>query len=571
MNTSVQVSDLSKVLRSDRVHFNLHAPALVECAVRRGEVRLDARGAVVGYTGPHTGRSPKDKFIVRDEITRDKVDWGAVNQPVEPEVFDALYNRVVEYLHGRELFVQDLYSGADPAYRLPIRVINEFAWHNLFVRQLFVRPSEADISTHAPDFTVVAVPGFHADPKRDGTNSDAFILLNFSRRIVLIGGTSYAGEMKKSIFSTMNFLLPPRNVLPMHCSANVGHDGVSALFFGLSGTGKTTLSADPSRQLIGDDEHGWSADGVFNFEGGCYAKCIRLSQKNEPQIWNAIRFGCVLENVVLNPRTSLPDYDDESLTENTRAAYPVDFIENCAVPGIGGHPRNVVFLTADAFGVLPPVSRLTPEQAMYHFLSGYTAKVAGTETGVKEPQATFSTCFGAPFMPLAPGTYAEMLGRRLREHSAHCWLVNTGWQGGQYGVGARMALPHTRAIVDAAVEGDLEKVEFITETVFGLSIPKACPGVPAEMLNPRNAWRDKAAYDRVAAELRDRFAQNLERFDAPGEVKAAGPAAQTPKARNGLRLSPRIRRLRPADATWIAAPASHRYEAKSACSPRSRP
>ena len=545
MNSSTQVSDLGKLLRSERVHFNLHVPALVECAVRRGEVRLDARGAVVGYTAPHTGRSPRDKFIVRDEITQDKVDWGAVNQPMEPEVFDALYDRVIAHLQGRELFVQDLHSGADPAYRLPVRVINQFAWHNLFVRQLFVRPNAEEIASHAPEFTVLAVPEFHADPERDGTNSDAFILLNFTRRMVLIGGTSYAGEIKKSIFSAMNFLLPPRNVFPMHCSANVGHDGVTALFFGLSGTGKTTLSADPSRRLIGDDEHGWSAEGVFNFEGGCYAKCIRLSQKNEPQIWNAIRFGSVLENVVLHPQTNLPDYDDESLTENTRVAYPVDFIENCVVPGIGGHPRNVVFLTADAFGVLPPISRLTPEQAMYHFLSGYTAKVAGTETGVKEPQATFSTCFGAPFMPRPPRVYAEMLGRRLRDHSTHCWLVNTGWQGGEYGVGERMALPHTRAMVDAAVEGDLDKVDFEIESAFGLNIPKSCTGVAAEMLNPRNAWKDKTAYDKLAAELRDRFAKNFEKFDAPVEVKNAGPEAQSLIAEKSRKRPGRIHRLQP--------------------------
>src|ERR1035441_9113242 len=526
MNTSVQVSDLGKVLRSERVHFNLHAPALVECAVRRGEVRLDARGAVVGYTAPHTGRSPKDKFIVRDEITRDTVDWGAVNQPVEPEIFDALYNRVIEYLHGRELFVQDLYSGADHAYRLPIRVINQFAWHSLFVRQLFIRPSAEEIASHTPEFTVLAVPEFHADPKRDGTNSDAFIMMNFARRMVLIGGTSYAGEMKKCIFSVMNFLLPPRNVLPMHCSANVGHDGVTALFFGLSGTGKTTLSADPSRRLIGDDEHGWGVEGGFNFEGGCYAKCIKLSKKNEPQIWNALRFGCVLENVTLDSHTRIPDYNDDSKTENTRAAYPVDFIDNALIPGIGGHPKNVVFFTADAFVVLPPISKLTPEQAMYHFLSGYTAKVAGTEAGVKEPSATFSTCFGSPFLPLPPKTYAEMLGRRLREHHAQCWLVNTGWQGGPYGVGKRMDIPHTRAMVDAAVEGELIGEEFEIEPTFGFSIPKACHGVPAQVLNPRNAWPDKAAYDQAAEDLRNRFARNFENFDAPPEVKAAGPKAQ---------------------------------------------
>jgi phosphoenolpyruvate carboxykinase (ATP) len=342
----------------------------------------------------------------------------------------------------------------------------------------------------------------------------------------LIGGTSYAGEMKKCIFSIMNFLLPPRNVFPMHCSANVGHNGVSALFFGLSGTGKTTLSADPSRDLIGDDEHGWSSAGVFNFEGGCYAKCIKLSKKNEPQIWDALRFGCVLENVTLDPLTRIPDYNDDSKTENTRAAYPVDFIDNAVIPGIGGHPKNVVFLTADAFGVLPPIARLTPEQAMYHFLSGYTAKVAGTEAGVKEPQATFSTCFGSPFLPLRPKVYAEMLGRRLREHHAQCWLVNTGWQGGPYGVGRRMDIPYTRAMVDAAVEGELVREEFEIEPTFGFSIPKSCHGVPPQVLNARGKWADKAAYDKAAEDLRNRFAKNFENFDVPPEVKAAGPRAQ---------------------------------------------
>jgi phosphoenolpyruvate carboxykinase (ATP) len=391
---------------------------------------------------------------------------------------------------------------------------------------LFLRPTSEELTHHQPEFTVIAAPEFKADPKRDGVASEVFILLNFTRRTVLIGGTSYAGEMKKCIFSVMNFLLPPRNVFPMHCSANVGHDGVSALFFGLSGTGKTTLSADPSRDLIGDDEHGWSADGVFNFEGGCYAKCIKLSQRNEPQIWNALRFGCVLENVTLDARSRVPDYNDDSKTENTRAAYPVDFIENAVIPGVGGHPKNVVFLTADAFGVLPPISKLTPEQAMYHFLSGYTAKVAGTEAGVKEPSATFSTCFGSPFLPLPPKTYAEMLGRRLREHHAQCWLVNTGWQGGPYGVGQRMSIPHTRAMVDAAVEGQLIREEFETEPAFGFSIPKACHGVPPHVLIPRNAWPDKAAYDKAADDLRRRFEKNFEHFDAPPEVKAAGPKAQ---------------------------------------------
>jgi len=429
----------------------------------------------------------------------------------------------MEHLQGRELFVQDLFCGADPEYRLPVRIVTEYAWHSLFVRQLFLRPTAQELRSHHPEFTVICAPEFHADPERDGTHSEVAVILNFARRTVLIAGTSYAGEMKKSIFSVMNYLLPARNVFPMHCSANVGHNGVSALFFGLSGTGKTTLSADPSRALIGDDEHGWSADGVFNFEGGCYAKCIKLSKKNEPQIWNALRFGCVLENVTLDPVTRIPDYNDDSKTENTRAAYPVDFIENAVIPGIGGHPRNVVFLTADAFGVLPPISRLNPEQAMYHFLSGYTAKIAGTEAGVKEPSATFSTCFGSPFLPLAPKVYAEMLGRRLREHNAQCWLVNTGWQGGPYGVGKRMEIPYTRAMVDAAVEGELAHQEFEVEPTFGFPIPKMCPGVPPRILNPRNAWPDKAAYDKAADDLRRRFVENFEKFDVPAEVKAAAP------------------------------------------------
>jgi phosphoenolpyruvate carboxykinase (ATP) len=525
MATMMHVGDVAELLSGGETHFNLSPAILVEYAIRRNEALLAANGTLVGYTN-RTGRSPKDKFIVKDETTAGKVAWGAVNQPIDPGTFDALYDRVIEHLHGRELFVQDLFCGADPTYRLPVRFVNEYAWHNLFVRQLFIRPTALELKSHQPEFTVICAPEFKADPRRDGTNSEFFILLNFSRRTVLIGGTSYAGEMKKCIFSVMNFLLPQRNVFPMHCSANVGHDGVSALFFGLSGTGKTTLSADPSRDLIGDDEHGWSADGIFNFEGGCYAKCIKLSHKNEPQIWDALRFGRVLENVTLDPVTRVPDYNDDSKTENTRAAYPVNFIENAVIPGVGGHPRNVVFLTADAFGVLPPISRLTPEQAMFHFFSGYTAKVAGTEAGVNEPQATFSTCFGAPFMPLPPKTYAEMLGRRLREHHAQCWLVNTGWQGGPYGVGQRMAIPYTRAMVDNAVEGELAKQEFEIEQSFGFSIPKECPGVPSQVLNPGNAWRDKAAYDKAAEDLCTRFARNFEKFDAPPEVRAAGPKAQ---------------------------------------------
>ena len=402
-------------------------------------------------------------------------------------------------------------------------MINEYAWHNLFVRQLFIRPTQEELKTHKPEFTIVAAPDLLADPKRDGTNSEVFVIVNFTRKLVIIGGTHYAGEMKKSIFGVMNFLLPQRNVFPMHCSANMGMDGVTALFFGLSGTGKTTLSADPTRRLIGDDEHGWSEDGVFNFEGGCYAKCIKLSEQNEAQIWDALDFGAVLENVILDPVTRVPDYDDDSRTENTRAAYPVEHIDHAVIPGFGGHPKNVVFLTADAFGVLPPVSKLTPEQGMFHFMSGYTAKVAGTEAGVTEPQATFSACFGAPFMPLAPKVYAEMLGRRLREHNAQCWLVNTGWQGGPYGIGKRMSLPYTRAMVNALVEGELDNVEFEIEPSFGFSIPKSVPGVPSELLNPRNSWKDKAAYDKTAADLSARFEKNFQQFDAPDTIKNAGP------------------------------------------------
>jgi phosphoenolpyruvate carboxykinase (ATP) len=506
------------------VYANTQVVELIESAIKRGEARLASNGALVATTAPRTGRSPKDKFTVDDATTHTLVHWGKVNQPFAPERFDALLERVLEHLRGRELFIQDLYSGADPAYRLPIRIIAEYAWHALFVRQLFVRPEAAELAAHAPEFTVIAAPEFQAVPERDGTRSGAFILADFTRKIILIGGTKYAGEMKKSIFGVMNFLVPQRDVLPMHCSANVGSDGVTALFFGLSGTGKTTLSADPARRLIGDDEHGWSAAGIFNFEGGCYAKCVDLSEEKEPQIYRAIRFGSVLENVILDPLTRQPDYADIQITENTRAAYPVSFIEKAVVPGVGGHPRNVMFLAADAFGVLPPIARLTPEQAMYHFLSGYTAKLAGTEAGMgSDPEPEFSACFGAPFLPLAPRVYAEMLGKRLQQHHAACWLVNTGWSGGKFGVGKRMSIRVSRALVHAALNGHLEGVEFVKEAAFGLHIPVACPDVPAEVLNPRNAWADKEAYDRQAADLAARFEANFQQFDAPATVRAAGP------------------------------------------------
>ena len=507
------------------VHANLCVAELVETSLKRGEGQLAANGALVSVTGARTGRSPKDKFTVDDAATHGVVDWGKVNKPIAPEKFGALLERVVEHLKGRELFAQDLYCGADAAYRLPIRVISEYAWHALFVRDLFVRPEAAELAKHVPEFTVVAAPEFEAVPERDGTNSKAFILADFTRKIILIGGTKYAGEIKKSIFGVMNFIVPNKDVLPMHCSANVGADGVTALFFGLSGTGKTTLSADPARRLIGDDEHGWGPTGIFNFEGGCYAKCVDLTEEKEPQIFRAIRFGSVLENVILDAERK-PDYFDIHLTENTRAAYPVDFIENAVIPGVGGHPRNVMFLAADAFGVLPPISRLTPEQAMYHFLSGYTAKLAGTEAGVIDPEPEFSACFGAPFLPLAPRVYAEMLGKRLTQHKASCWLVNTGWSGGKFGVGKRMSLKITRALVNAALDGRLSKVEFQTEPAFGLSIPVSCPEVPAEILNPRNAWADKAAYDKTAAELAARFEANFKQFDASEAIRAAGPKAK---------------------------------------------
>jgi len=519
------VESLKALAAGPLVHANLCAAQLVETALLRGEARLAANGALVAVTGARTGRSPKDKFIVDDAVTHELVDWGKVNKPFSTERFDALLDRVTEHLSERDLFAQDLYCGADPEYRMPIRVISEYAWHSLFVRQLFVRPDAEALATHVPEFTVIAAPEFEAVPERDGTATSAFILADFTRKIVLIGGTKYAGEMKKSIFGAMNFIVPNRDVLPMHCSANVGEDGVTALFFGLSGTGKTTLSADPARRLIGDDEHGWSPTGIFNFEGGCYAKCVNLTEEYEPQIYRAIRFGSVLENVILNDERE-PDYFNISLTENTRAAYPVDFIENAVIPGIGGHPKNVMFLAADAFGVLPPISRLTPEQAMYHFLSGYTAKLAGTETGVKDPTPEFSACFGAPFLPLAPRFYAEMLGKRLRQQQSACWLVNTGWSGGKFGVGKRMSLKITRALVNAALDGRLDKVEFATEPAFGLSIPLSCPDVPAEILNPRNAWADKEAYDRTDADLAARFEANFEKFDASEAIRAAGPKAK---------------------------------------------
>lgn len=509
------------------VHANLSVPLLVEAAVRRGEGALTRTGALNTRTYARTGRSPNDKLIVREPSSEDQIAWGPVNRPMSVGAFDRLFARVLAYLQNRDVFVFDGFAGADPEYRLSIRVINEFAWHNLFVHQLFLRPTSQELAAFFPNFTIICAPGFRAVPDVDETNSDVFIALNFAKKMVLIGGTHYAGEMKKSIFTVMNYLMPQRGVFPMHCSANEGSDGDVALFFGLSGTGKTTLSTDPRRQLIGDDEHGWSDRGVFNFEGGCYAKCIGLSQETEPQIFAAVRFGSVLENVVVDSATRAPDYDSEAITENTRAAYPVEFIPNADLSGFGGHPTNVIFLTADATGVLPPLARLTTEQAMYHFLSGYTSKLAGTEAGVTEPQATFSACFAAPFLPLAPSVYAHQLGDKLEQHKVACYLVNTGWSGGPYGIGKRISLPYTRKMITAIMENKLKDIEFKPDPVFSVSIPVSCPGVPASVLEPRSAWADKESYEKHAHELVARFRKNFEKFaDASAEVKAAGPTGR---------------------------------------------
>ena len=500
--------------KAAHVYENLSTAELVEHALRRGEGVLGNDGQLIVDTRPHTGRSPKDKFFVKERSSESHIDWGETNRPIDPQVFDALWERVSAYLWEREVYSLDCYVGADEKYRLPVRVVTEFAWHNLFARDLFIVPDEAP-KDFAPEFTVVDAALFQADPQRDGTNSSTFIIVNFAKRMILIGGTKYAGEIKKSVFTIMNYLLPLREALPMHCSANVGQENDVAIFFGLSGTGKTTLSADGHRPLIGDDEHGWSADGVFNFEGGCYAKVIRLSRKAEPEIWAAShRFGAVLENVVYDEHTRMLDLESDAKTENTRSAYPIEFIPNVVPGSKGGHAKTIVMLTADAFGVLPPIAKLTKEQAMYHFLSGYTAKVAGTERGVTEPQATFSTCFGAPFMVHHPTVYSRLLGRRIDEHNVQCWLVNTGWSGGPYGVGKRMAIGYTRAMVNAAIEGALSGVEFETEPFFGLSIPLHVPDVPSEVLNPRNMWLDSAAYDAQAKKLAVLFAKNFEKFEA---------------------------------------------------------
>ncbi len=508
------------------VYWNLHTPELYEHVVRNGEGQVAHLGPIVTRTGLHTGRAAKDKFIVEESENKDLVWWGPVNKSIGVDKWDQMFRRLQAYLQGRNLYVQDVFAGADPNYRLPVRIINQLAYHNLFARTMFIRATHEEQKVHEPQFTVLHAPYFQAIPEVDGTYSSAFILLNLRRKMVLIGGTHYSGEMKKSIFSVMNFLLPQENVMSMHCSANVGEAGDVAVFFGLSGTGKTTLSADPKRKLVGDDEHGWSEDGVFNFEGGCYAKVIRLSEESEPDIYATTRrFGTILENVAYDSVTRQLDLDDASLTQNTRAAYPLTHIDNIVPSGMAGHPKNVIMLTCDAFGVMPPLSRMTPAQAMYHFVSGYTAKVAGTESGITEPQATFSACFGAPFMVLHPSRYAELLAEKVRKHDVSCWLVNTGWTGGPFGVGERMSIKHTRALLNAALEGQLDDVEFEEDPIFGLQVPKTCPGVPSEVLNPRNTWSDKTAYDDKAKMLAGLFVENFAEYASKcsDEVKAAGP------------------------------------------------
>jgi len=520
------------VTTGSTVHANLTAPGLVDHALRRGEGRLSADGAFMAVTGVHTGRSVQDKFVVDDPEVHDAIWWGKVNQPMAPERFRGLASKVRAWLGARPvLFTQDLYAGADPAHRIRVRLVTTNAWHALFARNMFIRPAREELAGFKPDFTILHAPEYEASPAEDGCRSSTCIALSFAQKTILIAGTSYAGEIKKSIFTVMNWLLPAAGVLPMHCSANVGKAGDTALFFGLSGTGKTTLSSDPERSLIGDDEHGWSDTGVFNFEGGCYAKVIKLSREAEPQIWDAShRFGAVLENVVGDELGNL-DLEDNQLTENTRSCYPLDFIPNTVASGVAGKPRNVVMLTADAFGVLPPISKLTPAQAMYHFLSGYTARVAGTEKGLgKEPQATFSTCFGAPFLPRHPEVYGKMLAERIARDGADCWLVNTGWTGGAYGTGKRMPIKATRALLAAALDGSLKASGFRTDANFGFEVPVAVPGVDSAILDPRSTWADKAAYDRQAARLVGMFAVNFEKFESHVDAVVLGAAPRLQEA-----------------------------------------
>lgn len=516
-------------IQSKELYYQLSPEALHRKTLEAGMGNEAESGALAVNTGEFTGRSPEDRFIVKDSITEDEVWWGPVNKPFDPEKFDRLYQKVTEYLTDKPLYVRDCFVCADPAYRMGVRVINEYPWSNLFVYNMFIRPKEEELVDFSPEWTVINAPGFYADPDEDGTRQHNFAILNFTRKIALIGGTGYTGEIKKGIFSALNFILPVfKNTLPMHCSANVGKDGETAIFFGLSGTGKTTLSTDPTRKLIGDDEHGWTAENtVFNFEGGCYAKVINLSAAKEPEIFNAIKKGAILENVIMDGAGAV-DFSDASITQNTRVSYPLYHIENRQEPSIGANPRHIFFLTADAFGVLPPISRLTPAQAAYHFISGYTAKVAGTEAGVDEPIPSFSACFGAPFMPLHPARYAEMLSRKMQETGTNVWLVNTGWTGGPYGVGTRMKLEYTRAMIRAALSGELGLYTYDTyhiHSVFGVAQPRECPGVPSEILSPRATWKNDEAYYKTAFKLTNAFRENFEKFEAYAseEIRRGGP------------------------------------------------
>ena len=510
------------IVNTTAVYRNLKPSQLTEHALRRGEGTLSNTGALVVKTGKYTGRSANDKFIVDTPAVHDEIAWGSVNRPITKARFDAIYNKAVAYLQNREVFIFDGFAGGDTRYRQSFRIINELASQNLFIHQLLIRPTAEQLEDFAPDYTIIAAPGFKCVPEIDGTRSEAAILVNYEEKIVLICGTQYAGEIKKSVFSVMNYVMPKMGVFPMHCSANIGKDGVSAVFFGLSGTGKTTLSADPERQLIGDDEHGWTDDSVFNFEGGCYAKCINLSAEKEPDIFNAIKFGSLVENVVMDPETREFDFDDASLAENSRVGYPIHYINNAKLDGVGGTPKTVIFLTADAFGVLPPISKLDKNQAMYYFVSGFTSKLAGTEIGVTSPVPTFSTCFGEPFLPLDPSAYAAMLAEKVEKTGANVYLVNTGWNG----TGKRISLKYTRAMVSAALKGELEKGEFETDPYFGVSVPKAVEGVPSELLMPEKTWENKDEYHAKAKDLVARFVENFKKYDKmPAEVVAAGPKA----------------------------------------------
>jgi phosphoenolpyruvate carboxykinase (ATP) len=507
-----------------KAHMNLPVPTLVEMIVQSREGVLSSTGALSVKTGKFTGRSPDDRFIVDDEMTHNSVDWGKVNRPISEENFDKIYRRMKKHIEDKELYVFDGYVGADPENCLPIRVINNRVWHNLFAHQIFIRPEKSELENFRPEFTLISADDFAANPATEGTRTETFIIINFKRKIVLIGATSYAGEIKKAMFSIMNFLLPRKGIFPMHCSANVGNGGDVALFFGLSGTGKTTLSADSERRLVGDDEHGWGDEGIFNFEGGCYAKCINLKKEHEPQIWNAIKFGSLMENVVLEDGTREPDFADGSLTENTRVVYPLNYIDGAVIPSIAGHPQVIIFLTADAFGVMPPISKLTKEGAMYHFMSGYTSKLAGTERGITEPKETFSQCFGGPFMPMHAQEYAKLLGKKMDKYGTRVYLINTGWTGGPYGIGQRMNLSYTRAMVTAALSGEIEKSPTRHHEIFNLDMPMSCPGVPHEVLDPRNTWHDKDKYDSAARRLAALFAKNFEKFGSvPKEIAGAGP------------------------------------------------